>query len=92
LPELLAMVVNAKDGPRRIRPRKCLPAAVVIPAIRTVLSHLERIDRTSMELHLPESRQHEGGEMRTREFTALGRRVARAPEIVVSSTVWMVDS
>jgi FkbM family methyltransferase len=52
---------------------------------------LERIDRISLELHLPASRQHEGGEVLTREFTALGRRVARAPEMVVSSAVWMVD-
>jgi FkbM family methyltransferase len=54
-------------------------------------SVLERIDRISVELHLPATRQNEGGEALTREFTALVHRVSRAPTMVVSSTVWMVD-
>ena len=52
---------------------------------------LERVDRISLELHLPASRQSEGADALTREFTALVNRVPRAPEMVVSSTVWMVD-
>lgn len=52
---------------------------------------LERVDRLALELHLPASRQNEGAEALTREFVSLVHRVPRPPEMMVASTVWMVD-
>ena len=52
---------------------------------------LHRVDRLAVELHLPASRQHEGPDALTREFTALVDRVSPAPKMSVASTVWMVD-
>lgn len=52
---------------------------------------LARVDRISLELHLPASRQSEGGEALTREFIALLHRVPTPPTLTVASTVWMVD-
>ena len=52
---------------------------------------LARIDRISMELHLPGSRHSEGTERCVQDFTALVNRVPHAPPVVVSSMVWMVD-
>lgn len=52
---------------------------------------LDRVDRISLELHLPASRQAEGAEALTREFIALINRVPTPPTTVVASTVWMVD-
>jgi FkbM family methyltransferase len=53
---------------------------------------LERVDRISLELHLPASRQATGLEALVREFSALIHRVARPPVVEVSSTVWTVDA
>ncbi|MFN8575034.1 MAG: FkbM family methyltransferase [Gemmatimonadaceae bacterium] len=52
---------------------------------------LERIDRISLELHLPASRQSEGLERCVRDFSALVNRVPRVPRVVVSSTLWVGD-
>ncbi len=52
---------------------------------------LERIDRVSLELHLPASRQGEGIERCVRDFSALVNRVPRVPTVVVSSTLWVGD-
>jgi FkbM family methyltransferase len=52
---------------------------------------LERVDRLSLELHLPGSRQVEGPDRCVADFAALVNRVAKAPVTVVSSMVWMVD-
>lgn len=52
---------------------------------------LDRIDRISMELHLPWSRQAQGMERCVEEFVALIRRVPQAPPVLFSSTVWMMD-
>ncbi|MFN8581060.1 MAG: FkbM family methyltransferase [Gemmatimonadaceae bacterium] len=52
---------------------------------------LERIDRISLELHLPASRQAEGLEACVRDFSALVNRVQRVPRVVVSSTLWVGD-
>ncbi len=52
---------------------------------------LERIDRVSMELHLPGSRRADGTERCVREFASLLNRGRKAPPVVVSSMVWMVD-
>ena len=52
---------------------------------------LARIDRISLELHLPGSRHAEGTERCVQDFTALVNRVPHAPPVVVSSMVWTVD-
>lgn len=52
---------------------------------------LPRIDRLSMELHLPYSRYAEGEERCIRDFLALANRVPGAPPVELSSTVWIVD-
>jgi len=52
---------------------------------------LERVVRLALELHLPASRQSEGADALTREFVSLVHRVPKPPEMMVASTVWMVD-
>jgi FkbM family methyltransferase len=52
---------------------------------------LERIDRLSLELHLPASRQAEGADRCVQDFATLVNRVRRAPTVVVSSMVWVAD-
>ena len=52
---------------------------------------LDRIDRISMELHLPYSRREVGGEALVQEFVALLNRVPNAPPVVLSSTMWVFD-
>ncbi len=52
---------------------------------------LERIDRCSLELHLPFSRQAEGGERLSQEFASLLRRVPKPPHVEVVSTLWLRD-
>jgi hypothetical protein len=51
-------------------------------------NRVDRVDRVAIELHLPASRQTEGGDALTREFIAL---VHRVQTMLVASTVWMVD-
>jgi hypothetical protein len=53
---------------------------------------LDRIDRISLELHLPASRQATGLDALIREFSALVNRVPKPPLVEVSSTVWTVDA
>jgi FkbM family methyltransferase len=53
---------------------------------------LERIDRISLELHLPGSRQATGLDALVREFSSLVNRVPKPPVVEVSSTVWTVDA
>jgi FkbM family methyltransferase len=53
---------------------------------------LDRIDRISLELHLPGSRQGEGHDALVREFSTLVNRVPKPPAVEVSSMVWTVDA
>ncbi len=52
---------------------------------------LSRIDRIAMELHMPMSRQAEGLNACIQDFASHLWRVPQSPEVVISSSVWMVD-
>lgn len=52
---------------------------------------LSRIGRVAMELHIPAARQAEGVNACLQDFAALLRRDPHAPDVVISSTVWMAD-
>jgi FkbM family methyltransferase len=52
---------------------------------------LDRVDRVSLELHLPASRQSESAETLTREFVALANRVPHPPKLDIASIVWVLD-
>ncbi len=53
---------------------------------------LERVDKISLELHVPMSKHALGEDACRQEFLGLLNRLSRRPQVEISSTVWMFDS